>query len=87
MLIVLGHTECGAVKACLEGVNKGEIGKLIGTMKLESKELDKAVVENIAIQVKRVREMACMKEALKKGALEIYGMLYDLRTGQIKILE
>ena len=28
-LIVLGHTECGAVKACLAGTKEGEIGKLV----------------------------------------------------------
>ena len=85
-LVVLGHTECGAVKACLAGINEGEIGKLVSDMKLESKELSKAVIENVDLQVKRVLEMDCVKEALDKETLEVYGMLYDLGTGKVKCL-
>jgi len=42
--------------------------------------------ENVEIQVKRVTEIDCVKEALDKGAIEIYGMLYDLRTGKVSCL-
>jgi len=85
-LVVLGHTECGAVKASLAGTNQGEIGKLVSNMKLESKDLDKAVIENVDLQVKRVAEMDCIKDALDKKAIEVYGMLYDLSTGEVKCL-
>lgn len=85
-LVVLGHTECGAVKACLAGIHEGEIGKLVSNMKLESKELGKAVIENVNLQIKRVLEMDCVKEALDKETLEVYGMLYDLGTGKVKCL-
>ena len=46
-LIVLGHTECGAVKASLQGVNEGDMGRLVSHIKLENKELNKAVMENV----------------------------------------
>ena len=85
-LVVLGHTECGAVKASLSGTAKGEIGKLISNMRLKSKDLVKTVIENVDLQVKRVTEMDCVKDALDKGVLEVYGMLYDLSTGEVKCL-
>lgn len=85
-LVVLGHTECGAVKASLAGTNQGEIGKLVSNIKLESKDLDKAVIENVDLQVKRVIEMGSVKDALNKKAIEVYGMLYDLSTGEVKCL-
>jgi len=85
-LVVLGHTECGAVKAYLAGINEGEIGKLVSNIKVESKELSKAVIENVDSQVKRVSEMDCVKEALDKERIEVYGMLYDLREGKVKCL-
>jgi carbonic anhydrase len=85
-LVVLGHTECGAVEASLAGINEGEIGKLVSNMRLKSKDLDKAVIENLELQVKRVAEMDCVKDALDKGVLEVYGMLYDLSTGEVKCL-
>jgi len=55
-------------------------------MKLDSKELSKAVIENVDLQVKRVSELDCVKEALDKGIIEVYGMLYDLGTGKVKCL-
>lgn len=85
-LVVLDHTECGAVKASLAGANEGEIGKLVSNMKLENKELDKAIIENVDLQVKRVTEMDCVKDALDKEKMVIYGMLYDLSTGEVKCL-
>ena len=85
-IIILGHTECGAIKASIEGVDKGEVGKLVSNIKLKSKELNKAVIENVDMQVKRIYEINCVKEALDKGITEIYGMLYDLKTGEVMCL-
>ena len=85
-LVVLGHTECGAVKASLAGTSEGEIGKLVRSIILESKDLDKAVIENVDLQVKRVIEMDCIKDALNKKAIEVYGMLYDLSAGEVRCL-
>lgn len=85
-LVVLGHTECGAVKARLAGVTEGEIGRLVSNIKVKSQELNQAVIENVGSQVKVVSEMDCVKEALDKNRIEVYGMLYDLRTGEVKRL-
>ena len=85
-LIVLGHTGCGAVKASLDGNAGGEIGKLLDGMKLKSKDMAQAVLENIDLQVKNVLKMDCVREALENGKLEVYGMLCDLPTGAIKLL-
>lgn len=85
-IVVLGHTECGAVKARLEGVSEGSIGKLISHIDIKSQELNQAVKENIRLQVKNVLGIPCVKERLEKGELEVYGMLYDLSTGEISIL-
>ena len=86
-LIVIGHTECGAVKASLQGVTEGEIGRLVSHIKLKNKELDKAVIENVELQVERAIKIDCVKEAINKGTIEIHGMLYDIRTGEIRRLK
>ena len=86
LLVVLGHTECGAVKARLARYNEGEIGKLVSNIKLKSQDLDKAVIENVELQVKRVTEMDCVKAAMNEKKIEVYGMLYDLSTGHVKCL-
>jgi len=85
-IIVLGHTDCGAVKACLAGANEGELGRLVRHMKLASRDLNEAVIENVNLQVKRVMKMACVKSATEKDNLEVYGMLYELATGLVACL-
>ncbi len=85
-LIVLGHTDCGAVKASLAGTHDGEVGKLLDGMKLKSKDISKAVRENVALQVGRVMALDCVKAAVTKKSLVVYGLLYDLPTGEVKIL-
>jgi carbonic anhydrase len=85
-LIVLGHTGCGAVEARLAGTAAGELGKLVNNIQLKSRDLAEAIVENLALQVKRALEMDCVKEAVDKGVLKVYGMLYDLNSGEVKYL-
>ncbi|MFC1921085.1 carbonic anhydrase [Chloroflexota bacterium] len=85
-LIVLGHTECGAVKARLEGTATGEIGNLIKHIEIKSRELNQAIKENIYLQVNRVHEMECIKNAISSKTIEIHGMLYDLETGTVEHL-
>lgn len=85
-LIVIGHTECGAIRACLNGERHGEIGKLAGKIVLKNKEPDMAARENIDLQVKNILAMGCVKESLESGSIEIYGMLYDLKTGILECL-
>jgi carbonic anhydrase len=85
-ILVLGHTGCGAVKARLDGVKEGEIGKLVSHIRLTSNELSQAVIENVESQVKIISEMDCVREALRKKEIEIYGMLYDLTSGKVNLL-
>ena len=85
-LIIIGHTECGAVKARLDGITEGEVGKLVNNINIRSRELDKAIRENIDLQVKRASEIPCVKIALDQKAIEIYGILYDLTTGTANVI-
>ncbi|MFC2044323.1 carbonic anhydrase [Chloroflexota bacterium] len=86
-LIILGHTECGAVKASLQGVTEGEVGRLVSHIKVKNKELDKAIIENAELQLERAIEIDCVKEALNSGAIEAHCMLYDIRTGRVRHLK
>lgn len=86
LLIVLGHTGCGEVKAYLDGVNEGEVGKLLRHMRLESDNLGDAIIENINLQVNEVLRIKAVREAIESKTLRVYGMLYDLRKGLVSIL-
>ncbi|MDD4985297.1 MAG: carbonic anhydrase [Dehalococcoidales bacterium] len=80
-LIVIGHSECGAIKAYLNGANQGEIGKLLRNLELKSKHPEQAAIENIHLQVERALEIECVRDALESKSMEVYGMFYDLGTG------
>jgi carbonic anhydrase len=85
-LIVLGHTDCGAVKAALGGAHGGEIGKLLDGIKLNSKDMEAAVKENLFLQAEQVLKMDCVKNAVVQKTLTVYGMIYDIANGKIDCL-
>ncbi len=86
-LIIMGHTGCGAVQACLEGNHhEGEVGELLALMELKSRDMSHAVTENITVQVEKALSLEVVKEAVAGGKLTVYGMLYDLVTGRVSVL-
>ncbi len=86
-VIVLGHTGCGAVKARLENVNEGELGRLLALMDLTSKDPAEAVAENVARQVAALLEIGAVREAVEKKTLAVFGAIYDLATGRVNVMD
>jgi len=89
LVLIMGHTNCGAVTACLEGSEtSGKLCEFLEKMRKEIKEDDvnKAVIENVKIQIERLENNEIIKEALDKNSVEIIGCVYDIETGIIKLL-
>jgi carbonic anhydrase len=85
-IILLGHTDCGAVKACIDGVFESEIvAQLCNLIKSKSKELNEAVIENLEQQFKTLLEIECVQKGIRDNVLEAYAMIYDLQTGKITV--
>jgi carbonic anhydrase len=83
-IILLGHTECGAVKASIDGVFESEtIAQLCSLVSTKSKFLDTAVSENLTQQFQNMLDIECVQKGIKDGVLEAYAMIYNLRTGKI----
>jgi carbonic anhydrase len=101
LLIVLGHENCGAVKAALSEVQKGatfpgDIGSLlgpivpaaqsVGTLPAAS-QLDGAIKQNVLNQVQLLgSSSAIIQPAVAAGKLKIVGAEYTLGTGKVTIL-
>jgi carbonic anhydrase len=84
-IVLLGHTDCGAVKAYIDESYKSEtIMRLLQLINAKSKELNKAVVENLEHQFKNLIEIECVQEGIGERSLEAYAMIYDLQTGKIR---
>jgi len=96
IIMVLGHAQCGAVKAAMDGGElPGQVGILINNIKgavegLEVQEgedkVQKAIQANVLYQIERLQNSEVLSELISKGALKIVGAYYDLNTGEVSIL-
>jgi carbonic anhydrase len=85
-IVLLGHTGCGAVKACIDQDYDGEkVAQLLSLIKIVSQDVNQAVIENLDQQFRNLLDVGCVQEGVISGKLEAYSMVYDLQTGKIDI--
>ncbi len=92
-MMVLGHSNCGAVKATMEGTAApGQISGLYSFIqpaveKAPPHDLDAAIKVNARIQASLLREASpVIAAAIKKGQLDVAAAYYDLATGRVHLL-
>ncbi|MBR6085378.1 MAG: hypothetical protein IKP61_07195 [Spirochaetales bacterium] len=81
LVIMLGHTRCGAVGAALEGHAEGYVGSIVDDIRKaigDEKDPDKASCLNVLYGVE------ILKREIKEA--EIRGALYDIKTGAVRWL-
>ena len=100
LIMVLGHTECGAIKAAIDVVTKGaslpgHLPGLVSYLKppvenVRSQSgsiLDNAIRENVSLNVQKIQTSEPVLSALvKENRLKVVGGVYDLATGKITVL-
>ena len=100
LILVLGHSECGAVKAAIKHIDAndalpGSINELVGTIKpsvtaVKGKpgvQLDNIIKANVERGVERLRNLdPILSGAVKRGQLKVVGATYELRTGKVTVL-
>ncbi|MBL4668618.1 MAG: carbonic anhydrase [Flavobacteriales bacterium] len=99
IVIVMGHTKCGAVTAACNNVEMGNITSLLQKIKpaidilrptLSSIEnsVEKVTIQNIKESIKRVRsESSILSEMEQNGEIEIVGALYAVESGRVQFFE
>lgn len=103
IIVVLGHTKCGAVKGACGHVEMGNLTALLAkirpaiddeTVTKENRNSDNAVfVENVAaINVKRtvksiMERSPILKEMIESGQIGIVGGIHDISTGEVAFYE
>src|SRR5262249_17334371 len=90
LILVLGHTKCGAVAATLSGQTGDipETAKEIDPAVAKSKSmsgdaLDNAITENVRLTVQRLSTWTPLAEMVKAGPIEIVGAVYHLDGGGV----
>jgi carbonic anhydrase len=101
LFVVMGHTACGAVTACLDAKLKEDkesesveaLLELIdpGLKNVDLKLarpalLDAAVEANVRWSVKQLAERPAVKQALGEGRILLVGAVYELDTGTVRFL-
>jgi carbonic anhydrase len=101
LLLVLGHEDCGAVKAALASAQERaqeprEIQKLVEALEPSFRALTgadnptalvhAAVEANVQRAVEELRRLPALEESLREGKLLIIGGVYELATGRVNLL-
>ncbi|KAF8244213.1 carbonic anhydrase [Wilcoxina mikolae CBS 423.85] len=99
-IIVCGHYACGGVNAALGQKKLGLIDSwLRGIREVRAKyekqleglsqkeQSDKLVEFNVIEQVRSVMKNANVQEAIKERGLDVHGWVYDVGTGECKVLQ
>ncbi len=99
LVVVLGHTKCGAVTSACKGVELGNITALLSKIKpavgqhissdadLTNENIEKVVVSNIHNSIKELKEKSpILREMEENGEIKIVGANYDVSTGRVTFL-
>lgn len=103
MILVLGHTECGAIKSAIDGVELGNITAMLANIKpaidsltgfsgektSENKEYVQQVTEqNVRLTMDNIRKRSpIIAEMEQTGEVKIIGAIYDMHTGAVHMLD
>ena len=99
LLVVLGHEQCGAVKATIDGGEApGSIGAIVGKIQpavakarnsgASGHDLyEKATDLNILATVAEIKESPVIKELMHMGKLTVVGAKYHLRSGKVVFMD
>jgi carbonic anhydrase len=102
LVVVMGHTSCGAIKGAVDRVQLGNltglldkiqpaveaVGNVHGERNSKNKEFVEAVAEaNVGLTVQRIRELSPILRGMEsEGKIGIVGCIYNLETGRVQFL-
>lgn len=97
LILVMGHTSCGAVKGAIDDVKLGNLTALLAQVKpaiaaagpppgtsKDNAFVDRVATANVRLAMRRVREgSAVIRELLDSGKVGLVGGMYDVETGKV----
>ncbi len=90
VLMVIGHKNCGAVKATIEGkAVPGQIASILDVIQPainQNKTLEENIISNVKLGMNRLQASPVISQLIKEGKLKIVGGYYDLDTGKINVV-
>lgn len=99
LILVLGHTKCGAVTSACKGVEMGNVTALLSKIKpavdtviqkgdeITSEKIEEVVVKNVQLSMDRIKkESQILKDLIDNGTVDLVGGIYDVATGKVNII-
>lgn len=106
LIVVLGHTGCGAIDAAIANCKKENTLKCAHILPMvknlcpavkrterrdgesDTDYQDRVARKNVELNIKKIREKSeCLKEAEKKGEINIVGGIYDVTSGVVSFFK
>jgi carbonic anhydrase len=100
IVLVLGHTKCGAVRAACKNVEMGNITPLLQKIKpavniinseyteMHDQAMERVAIQNVLISIERIRkESSILSDMESSDEIEIVGALYNVATAEVEFFE
>ena len=99
LIVILGHTACGAVTGAVKGLQMGNLSGLLGKIRpavvsmgpideVSPTVVNNVVEANVRRSVVRIREESQILSDLEaKGQIKIVGAMYDVASGKVTFLD
>jgi carbonic anhydrase len=102
LILVMGHTDCGAIKGAVDDIKIGmltglldKIKPVFNSVKINTERdsrnktfVDMVAKENVQMTLKLIRDKSpILKEMENNGELKITGAMYDTSTGEVEFFE
>ncbi len=98
LVVVMGHSDCGAVSAAIGGEAEGSIQNIIDEIapsvaEAKKTETDESAIatmtEDLNIQntIQKLRTSTILSHLESEGDVKIIGAKYDIKDGSVKIME
>jgi len=93
LVVVMGHSKCGAVTAACKHVELGNITALLDKIQpaveaideeMSDAKVEKVAAMNVQLSIERIRkESSILAELEAEGKIEIVGAMYNVSTGKV----
>lgn len=90
LVVVLGHTHCGAVDAALKGGAHGAIASItdeINSCVPSGCDAREAEILNVKNSISRIMASDIIKEMTADGTFRVVGAIYDIESGKVSFLD
>lgn len=89
LVVVLGHENCGAVKAVMDNTTKDieAVASLIAPAIKDDHKLDTAVKANVENVVKQLKESRVISRLIQEKKVKVVGGYYNLISGKVDFLD